>query len=157
PVNTSETLPAGTVLWLNATTNTTLHVTGVYPGPSPSPRAPPEGAFLPSAGLEVWSPGLSRYTNATFWSFDTAGHAWNGTRPAPPVALTNFPPVIAPGGAFYAQAPGPLDLALPDPALSLRFYHQDHLGSSSGLTDAQGNLVEETANYPFGYPRHQFQ
>jgi RHS repeat-associated protein len=44
---------------------------------------------------------------------------------------------------------------VPDSALRIRYYHQDHLGSSSVMTDASGVLVEETAFYPFGIPRHE--
>lgn len=158
-VTTNQTLNAGTVLWVKAASNATLRVTGVYPGPSPSMRASPEGAFLPGAGLEVWNFELSssNLPALTTWHFDSAISEWKSTRPAPPVELTNFPSVLGPGAAFYVQAPVPADLELPDPALSLRYYHQDHLGSSGCLTDAQGNLIEETANYPFGRPRHEYR
>ena len=44
-------LPAGTVLWLNAATNTTAQVTGTYA--DPVNRAATTGAsFQPGAGLE---------------------------------------------------------------------------------------------------------
>ena len=45
----------------------------------------------------------------------------------------------------------------PDSTLRIRYYHQDHLSSTSVLTDAAGNLVEETGNYPFGQTRQQIQ
>ena len=44
---------------------------------------------------------------------------------------------------------------MPDSALRIRYYHQDHLGSSSAMTDAQGALVEESAFYPFGVMRNE--
>jgi RHS repeat-associated protein len=50
----------------------------------------------------------------------------------------------------------PAPLPVPDSKLRLRYYHQDHLGSSSVLTAKAGQLVEETAFYPFGHPRHEF-
>jgi RHS repeat-associated protein len=31
------------------------------------------------------------------------------------------------------------------------------LGSSAYLSDAQGNIIEESVNYPFGHPRHDFR
>lgn len=36
---------------------------------------------------------------------------------------------------------------------SKTFYHQDHLGSTGALTDAGGQVVEETRYYPFGMVR----
>lgn len=38
----------------------------------------------------------------------------------------------------------------------IRYYHQDHLGSSNLLADGNGNLVEEMAFYPFGHPRNTY-
>jgi RHS repeat-associated protein len=43
----------------------------------------------------------------------------------------------------------------PDPARRVLFYHTDHLGSSSAITDAAGHLADETAFYPFGATRHE--
>jgi RHS repeat-associated protein len=155
----TETLSPGTVLWLNASTNATLRVTGVYPGPMPNLRAPPEGAFLPSVGLEAWSlpPTFNSQPTIALWSFSPERQTWQTRFPAPLTAYSDFPLTLAPGAAFFAKAPAPSDLELPDPALSLRFYHQDHLGSSSVMGDAAGALVEESANYPFGQPRCEFR
>ena len=36
---------------------------------------------------------------------------------------------------------------------AVRYYHQDHLESTNVVTDAAGNLLEEIAYYPYGYPR----
>ena len=41
----------------------------------------------------------------------------------------------------------------PDSALAIRYYHQDHLGSTNVIADATGNLLEEVAYYPYGHPR----
>ena len=41
--------------------------------------------------------------------------------------------------------------------MRILYYHQDHLGSSSLLTDANGALVEETAYYPFGVARYDYR
>ena len=48
----NETLPAGTVLWLKATTNATLTITGTYADPT-NRTVTANGDFLPSAGLEA--------------------------------------------------------------------------------------------------------
>jgi len=44
-------------------------------------------------------------------------------------------------------------VARQNPDSSKTFYHQDHLGSTGALTDAGGQLVEETRYYPFGAVR----
>ncbi len=44
-------------------------------------------------------------------------------------------------------------LQVPEAALRVRYYHQDHLGSSAHLTDANAASLEETAFYPFGGTR----
>src|SRR5262249_20640901 len=54
----------------------------------------------------------------------------------------------------FGNAIGTFD-PLSDGADRIRYYHPDHLGSSSVMTDAEGTLVEETAFYPFGEPRNE--
>jgi RHS repeat-associated protein len=48
-------------------------------------------------------------------------------------------------------------LETPDPALRIRYYHQDHLSSSGEITDATSALVEESALYAFGVPRNEYR
>jgi RHS repeat-associated protein len=48
-----------------------------------------------------------------------------------------------------------IELEVPEPALRIRYYHQDHLGSSAAMTDAVGELIEEAAFYPSGIPRYE--
>ena len=45
----------------------------------------------------------------------------------------------------------------PNQTVSVRYYHQDHLGSTNVVTDEDGNLIEEIAYYPFGHPRFSFR
>jgi len=56
---------------------------------------------------------------------------------------------------MFVRAVAPSSLEVPEAALRVRYYHQDHLGSSSVITDAQGIFVEETAFYPNGLTRNQ--
>lgn len=155
----ADLLPAGTVLWIKATAPATLRVAGIYPGPVPNLRAQPEGNFLPARGLESWPVhgALDRQPTTTLWRFDPDRQSWQTKLPASVVAFSDLPPAFAPHDAIFAQAPVPLDLETPDPALAMRFYHQDHLGSSSVITDAAGVPAGEDANLPFGGPRHQWQ
>ena len=154
-----QTLPAGTVLWLYATTNATLTVTGPYTDPTARPISPGPN-FLPSAGLESWdlTAPISHLQSAACWMFDSSAQSWD-TYLSPPLPPLDAPRSthLPPGSAACLRAAETAQLEVPDSALRIRYYHQDHLGSSSVLTDTAGQLVEEIANYPFGYSRHQFQ
>jgi RHS repeat-associated protein len=63
----------------------------------------------------------------------------------------------APGEGFFVRSALVSQILAPDPNLALCYYHEDHLGSLSCLTDANGGIVKETANYAFGVPRIQNQ
>jgi RHS repeat-associated protein len=152
----ADTLSAGTVLWVKASASATLRVMGTYPGPRPNLRAPPHGEFLPSRGLEVL-PLTSPPTTLTAWRFAPEAQTWQTKLSLPSLSFSDLPPALAPQEAVYAKAPEGVDLEQLDPALSLRYYHQDHLGSSSVMSDGVGRLVEESANYPFGSPRSGFR
>ena len=153
PVPQDETLPAGTVLWLRATSNATLALTGAYSDPTNRPITA-GGSFHPSAGLEVL-PLLGVRADVALWHFDSFSQRWESRLPAIPIFDPGFPEFLAPGAAVFVQADAPAELTVPDATLRLRYYHHDHLGSSSVMTDANGALAEETAFYPFGEARHE--
>ena len=44
---------------------------------------------------------------------------------------------------------------MPEPSLRICYYHQDHLGSSTVISENQGAGVEEAAYYPFGRLRNE--
>jgi len=143
-----QTVAAGTVLWIKSITNSTVAVTGSYVDPT-NRLCGAGGSFQPGAGLEAISlSGLS--TNMALWNHDAFSQTWQIQAPVIP---GRFPKFMAPGSVIFVQADAPAELEIPAPALRLRYYHQDHLGSSSIMTDADGALVEETAFYPFGIPR----
>jgi hypothetical protein len=56
-VSAGQAVEAGAVLWLRARTNVVVVVTGTY-GERPAPSLPPGGGYVPSPGLETWSPTL---------------------------------------------------------------------------------------------------
>jgi RHS repeat-associated protein len=157
PVVPDETLAAGTVLWIKSTTNTTLALTGAYNDPTNRPIGV-GGAFLSSSGLEAL-PLLGEKAgvraDVALSIFTASTQLWQFVEPSIPLADPGFPEFLAPGEAMFIQADAPAELSVPDAALRIRYYHQDHLGSSSVMTDADGALVEEIAFHPFGTPRHE--
>jgi len=157
-VQPSETLPAGTVMWLHAVSNATVQVTGMYSDPT-NRTVNVNGDYVPSAGLEVWDIqwAISNLCCISAWLFDAQAARWFSWLPPLLRQPSDLSPVVGPGEAIFARSDTLTQFDVPNSALRIRFYHQDHLGSSSCLTDAQGNLAEETANYPFGFPRCQFR
>jgi len=155
-VSTNEILGAGTVLWLFAPTNGLLALLGAYADPT-NRLIPAGSSFVPGAGLECLplAGDQAAVTPETAWSsFDPLNRLWQRHEPSVPFSDPDLPEVLAPGEALFVRSEAPATLEAPAPALRVRYYHQDHLGSSSVLTDANGALVEETAFYPFGLERH---
>lgn len=150
----SESLVAGTVLWLRASTNGVLAVPGVCPDPADSPVGT-GGSFLASAGMTP-RPLREERDGAiqALGSFDAGSQTWQLQHPGITGTATGRPEFIAPGQAMFIHTDAPVELEPPDPARRLRYYHPDHLGSSSVLADAAGHPVSETAYYAFGATRH---
>jgi RHS repeat-associated protein len=104
-------------------------------------------------GLEIWP--LQLPAGVTVWRYAAASACWQPAFAGDLASMGTLPPRLAPGEAIYVHTDGPVELAVPDPALGIAYYHQDHLGSSSAVTDAAGALAEETSYYPFGAARHE--
>jgi RHS repeat-associated protein len=151
----SVSLPAGTILWLHSITNATLALTGTYNDPTNQPVIV-GGSFYSNAGLEAL-PLVGVRADFELWHFDSSSQIWQLHLPSIPDSDPGSPEFLGPGQAFFMKADVPSDLEIPDAALRIRYYHQDHLGSSSVITDAAGALVEETAFYPFGLPRQEYR
>ena len=153
-ITLGQSLAAGTVLWIKAGTNADVSVLGTYSDPAPQ-SVQAGGAYFPGAGLEVWSPALP--DAASSWDFDASTGQWLNHLAGDLASVSGPPPTLSPGEAFYLQSGAAASLEIPDPTLRIRYYHQDHLGSSSVITDADGARVEETAFYPSGSERDGFK
>jgi RHS repeat-associated protein len=144
---------------VKATSNAVVSVTGIYMPPV-SRQIPAGGGYLPAAGLETWLPQLPPTLNTWTWLGRAGpgaprGGEWHPKLGGDLASVTDLPPTLNPGGALYVSADTAVELEIPAAALRIRYYHQDHLGSSSSMTDAEGALIEQTAFYPFGIPRHE--
>lgn len=151
PLSSANPLPAGTVLWLKASTNATLTVTGTYSDPT-ARTVPAGGDFLPSAGLEDWDlkAAISNLTAATAWTYDPFSARWLSWLPPPLELTSDLPPFIAPGEAVFVRADIPIPIEAHESGLRLRYYHQDHLKSLYVLSDAGGANLVDAIRYPFG-------
>jgi len=156
-VTTNDALPAGTVLWLRMSTNTTLSLTGTYAEPA-NQTLQPGATFIAGWGLQPLplSSSFSSLSSTSLWAYNNQTKAWRKRLTGELQTLSDVPAMLAPGDAVFARPEVVSTLTVPESALAVRYYHQDHLGSSSVLTDAAGALVSETANYAFGFARNEF-
>ncbi len=150
-----DALAAETVLWLRSGGNGTLTLSGT-PW-SAGARVVNGTAFVAGWGAEVMPLGTNLLPTLDAWAWDEAAQAWRKRFGGSLGGASDLPATLDAGRGLFARTVSSTPVAAPDPTLTVRFYHQDHLGSSSVLTDAAGNLVEETANYAFGHPRNQHQ
>ena len=154
-VTASETLAAGTVLWVEMVTNATLTVTGGYAEPA-NQALQPGVNFVSGWGLQPIKLADALPVSTAAWKYDAPSRRWARRLTGELQTLSDVPAMLAPGDAVFARPEVVGTLTVPESALQVRYYHQDHLGSSSVLTDAAGALVSETANYAFGFARNEF-
>ena len=151
PIAPRETAPAGSVLWISAGADRVVSVKGgAVEG---SGRIREGGAYAANPGFEART--LTVPAGVTIWKFEAASGEWRAGLAGDLAAWSDLPPTLAPGEAIYVHTRDPVELWTPDTAAQVRYYHQDHLGSSSAISDANGELIEETAFYPFGIPRNE--
>lgn len=150
-------LPANAILWLAVSTNTTLTFTGTYSVPT-NRTVLADGDFLPSAGLEDWNIAstFNSEPTTTVHTYGAQTDHWFSWLPSPLGQRSDLPFFIAPGEAVFVRSDAPVQLEVPDSALRIRYYHEDHLSSSSCVSDSAGDAVEEATLYPHGYPRHRY-
>jgi RHS repeat-associated protein len=146
-----QILGAGAVVWIKAAGNVVISLTGQAVEPS-TINVPAGPSFLAGPGLQVWPLDLPAMLTA--WHYDTVAKWWQSGIAGDLAALTDLPRTLTPGEAIFIRTDAPVELGIPDPGWRILYYHQDHLTSSSVVTDRAGNLVEESANHPFGSPRN---
>jgi RHS repeat-associated protein len=151
-ISSGENVAAGTVLWIPAQVDLIVPVRGGYVETTEW-RAPAAGTFVAVPALEAQP--LRLPAGVTVWRYDAPNRRWQVGLAGDLGSLSELPATLAPGEAIYVHSNEPTDLGAPSPEERIRYYHQDHLGSSSAMTDANGALVEESAFYPFGIPRHE--
>ena len=152
-VGATETLAAGTILWLRALTNANLNLTGVYSEPTNRTLAAGQN-FVASAGLEAWCFTNSLPNGVSIWKYDPFSRQWRTHLTGSVTGISDFPGFVAPGETVFIQAAAGTELEVPTGDLRIKYYHEDHLGSSSVVSDAAGRLIEETAYFPFGAERN---
>lgn len=157
-VTATTGIPAGSTLWIYAHRGTTLLLAGA-PAAFSLPELTGDSQFIGNAWADPLQ--LASVFPASAWiaRYDAATGQWqhqfpDGTELG---TLNGMPASVGPGEAVWTSGGpgGPIGADLE--ALQVRYYHQDHLGSTAVITDGIGQLVEEIANYAFGQTRGVYQ
>jgi len=160
PTGLSEPLGAGAVLWVYVSSDTNLSVRGDYREcamQTAEKSRPDEPAYY--APLSLAAVGVASYLPSgtkRAWTFDARSQTWRALYDGALAPLSNLPDFIQPGQPLlYWPAVGE-ETPLQPSEQALQYYHQDHLGSSNVMVNGAGEVIRETAFYPFGEPRVVF-
>lgn len=144
---------ADSVVWIHAIRDVTVPIFGSYSDPTGRVLVKPTN-FIPSAGLEAWDvqSSIAGLGFVSGWTYNSVSAQWFVRLASSFGFVSDFPESIPPGGAVFVQ--GLVGgLQVPAAELRIRYYHQDHLSSSSVLSDGLGSSVQEITYYPFGQAR----
>ncbi len=108
------------------------------------------GSVLPVPPEQVISPFAGDLR--AVWSYDAAKGDWECYRQGAPDFLNTLGDLL-PGKSYWFDMASAGAIDLPERILEVYFFHPDHLGSSSVLTDLQGEVVQRSEFYPFGRVR----
>ncbi len=152
-ITATTPLPAGAIVRVFGRRATTVILTGT-PGASTIPALPAGGRFTGNPLARPLDLATDFPSNAWLALFDPTVGDWRQRFPRD-LALqmaNDSSTVLAPGQGAWINGPGAVPVT-DHSDLDILYYHQDHLGSTSCVTDRNGALVRELAYYPFGAVR----
>lgn len=149
-------VPVGKALWVEVTGTRVVAAGGLYGSPADSVPVPAGQTLLAWPRLEPFVPSehLS-FAESRIQAHEPQQVHWLLKDPSLPAnvadVLHSFP---AAGVVWFTAPQETLLLPAANQDRGTMFYHGDHLGSASVLTDSQGALLQEVAYFPFGEVRH---
>ena len=161
PVPLISVPQVGEPLWVRSVAAKVIAVKGSYDDSVFSQSIPTGDSLIGWPRLEPFSPDVHIEGDFRIFVFDNYRNSWQmGLReqvPVLPAYLSNVPTQLDSACALWLkQTAGANITSQPTKPNDIVFYHTDHLGSSNIITDIDGNLLEETAFYPFGTPRNEY-
>lgn len=125
----------------------------------------PGGVMVATGGDYAPAPSLDAVTINTnsgdryTWIYNTVHAQWQYISTAfPQIFLSNTNSFLRSGSAVYLLSYTPsIAMDTIPPKSRLLYFHQDHLGSTSILADADANVITENLFYAFGNPRRRWQ
>lgn len=155
-LDSASPLPGGSVFWVYADEATHVAVRGLPVNQDAEADAVP--GFNVLRALHAANPQTALPDTLDFvWAYDADTQSWRSRIAGDNAFLSDFPDFVQAGQPVYLAFNDPATLELGGPELDLQYYHEDHLGSASLVTAADGSVIEETAYYPYGEPRNQYK
>ena len=112
----------------------------------------PLAADQPLPVTEAFSAVAGQYESV--WGYSSSLQEWCSYLPGQPQFLNTLE-MVHPAHAYWLNMESPGQLTFVSQPLKIFYYHPDHLGSSSLVTDSSGTVVERTRYYPYGRPRFE--
>jgi RHS repeat-associated protein len=158
PVIATTPIPAGATLWIYTHRAMTLMLKGTPAAPL-FPNLTGTSQFIGNRFGESLDFRSILPSSAWLAHYDALSRRWQHQLPtAMALPTLNEPPKwIAPGQVIWTSGGTSGPLVNNVASLQVRFYHQDHLGSTTLVTDLSGALVEEIASYAFGQTRNDYR
>jgi len=88
------------------------------------------------------------------WGFNSDNQGWFSYLPSELPFLSNLP-TLDENKSYWVKTNSDAQWQPVTQTNKIYFYHPDHLGSSSLVTDVNGNVVERTEFYPYGRVRYE--
>ena len=153
-IEAGGSLDADTPFWIETDAPKTLKIVGDYTDPV-ARSIPDGGGYAPATGLEAafmdhTIPDDLEIINV----YDSFTQSWRTWFSGLLNRLSSAPPAIPPGASIFLATASIDLLPQPPPENRIQYYHQDHLGSSNILANASGEVLEESAFYPYGSRRN---
>ncbi|MHC4692191.1 MAG: RHS repeat domain-containing protein, partial [Planctomycetota bacterium] len=157
PLSSFDTLGVGQPVWVDVPGSRVVSAVGVYDSHMADVNIPAGRSLQGWPRLEPFAPAVHLQGQVSLNSFDAFDGSWLHSYPLLPQFVSNMSTEIHAGLALWCAPISDANMSsAATESHDVLFYHSDHLGSSSVVTDADGVLVQETANYPFGHPRNDF-
>ncbi|HAM73306.1 MAG TPA: hypothetical protein DCM86_16860 [Verrucomicrobiales bacterium] len=152
PLLPGDPITAGSVLWLHSPQAGLASIVGVRGAPfdgrwTPGPDYRPVPASWTRSGIDV-------PTGSAVWIFDSQTQGWSTWSDSPVGVLADPKPSWWHGQVAYVRWPQTTQWSVPATEDSILYYHADHLGSATLMTQGTGQVVEERAYYPHGLERN---
>ncbi len=153
-VSSSQQISAGSVLWIRAAEATSATVAGSYE-PDTTLRIHSSEAVLPVPNLNPVSLDNESLAEGaeSIWMYAPEHQLWEVCAPPRVQQVSCSRDRVAVGEAFFVRAGSSLDESVQRDAAKVKYFHNDHLLSSTVVVGGDSAVISEGAFLPFGRQR----
>lgn len=146
-------VPAGSVLWIDAKKDTVIPIEGRAYSSTKAELSLKQGFVSLRAAQAVDVSASLKAAGGSIWAYDSASQEWRTRFFGELAPMSDMPDFVRAGQPLMANMKQDNVIKLPGPAQDIHYYHPDHVGSATVMTDAEGDLIRERLFYPYGAPR----